>query len=177
MKEQYQTVGFRFKVDFIGLGADGESADGQFQSVSGLDVSIETESFKEGGENRFEHRIPVRTKYSDLVLKRGLLLPESGSLVTDWCGRAFDNFGYGPYMRDPELEERDGQDFNEVQKPIVPISLQIALVGELEKPIAVWNVYHAWPKAWKIGELNAERSEVLIETIELQHNGFVYRKP
>jgi hypothetical protein len=32
-----------------------------FQEVSGLTVNVEMESFKEGGQNRFEHQLPVRT--------------------------------------------------------------------------------------------------------------------
>ena len=36
-------------------------------------VEYDTEEYKEGGENRFTHKLPVRTKYTDLVLKRGML--------------------------------------------------------------------------------------------------------
>ncbi len=42
-----------------------------FQEVSGLSVSVDLETYKEGGENRFIHRLPGRTQFSDLVLKRG----------------------------------------------------------------------------------------------------------
>ena len=48
----YPPVGFHFKVEFIGIGNDNDT---RFQSVSGLNVEYDTESFKEGGENRFEH--------------------------------------------------------------------------------------------------------------------------
>ena len=68
----YQTVNFHFKVEFT---LNEEDVDVRFQSVSGLDVSYDTEQVKEGGENRFEHVIPTRTKCSPLVLKRGLLKP------------------------------------------------------------------------------------------------------
>ena len=36
------------------------------------------------------------------------------------------------------------------------------------------KIMHAWPKNWKIGELNAERGEVLIETLELNYNYFEF---
>ena len=58
-----------------------------FQSVSGLQVQVQTETIKEGGENRFEHVIPVRTKYNDLVLKRGLVFEDSEVLT--WIKDAF----------------------------------------------------------------------------------------
>ena len=61
----YPPVGFHFKVEFMGIGNDNDS---RFQSVSGLTVEYETESFKEGGENRFEHKLPVRTKSNKSLL-------------------------------------------------------------------------------------------------------------
>lgn len=72
MAAYYPPVGFHFLVEFEGLGT--ESKDHQFQSVSGLSVDIETEEIAEGGENRFKHKFPVKTKYPNLVLKRGLLI-------------------------------------------------------------------------------------------------------
>ena len=42
----------------------------RFQDVSGLSFEIETETFVEGGENRFEYKLPKRIKYPNLVLKR-----------------------------------------------------------------------------------------------------------
>ncbi len=53
----------------------------------------EYETFKEGGENRFEHKLPVRTKYADLVLKRGML---TGSPLIDWMLKAFRDREFAP---------------------------------------------------------------------------------
>ena len=79
----YPPWGFFYKVKFSD---SSEPNDARFQSVSGLSVEYDTEEYKEGGENRFTHKLPVRTKYSDLVLKRGLL---TGSAVTGWFLAAF----------------------------------------------------------------------------------------
>lgn len=160
----YQTVGFHFAVSFHGLRQNEESIDARFQSVSGLDAQMETETFKEGGENRFEHVIPVRTKYSGLTLKRGVLKPGQGSVVTDWCLSAFDRFGLGPFPLG-----------NEANLPVRPIDLDIVLLNENHKALMRWKIIHAWPKAWKFGELNAERGEVLIETLELNYNWFEFK--
>ena len=141
----YQTVGFHFRVIFTGL-AGKKAFDVRFQSVTGLDVQLETETIKEGGENRFEHVVPTRTKYADLVLKRGLLSPATKSGITEWCQNAFDKHQYQP------------------------INLEVHLLNEKHNAIMKWDVIHAWPKNWKLGELNAERSEVLIETLELNYN-------
>ncbi len=147
---RYQHVNFHFAVSFSGLSKD--HVDAGFQSVTGLDVQIQTESIKEGGENGFEHVIPGRRSYSDLVLKRGILTGPEGSLIFDWCKDAFE-------------------------KGIVrPVNLDVILLNENGDPLINWNVVHAWPKSWKTGELNAERGEVLIETLELAYNRFEITK-
>ena len=160
----YQTVSFRFAVTFNGLGGTGV-IDARFQSVTGLEVQLETETLKEGGENRFEHVLPVRTKYPDLILKRGLISPETGSELTKWCKKAFDQFGFNGF----DLK-------NKKNLPVQPINLEVQLLNEEHEALMKWKIIHAWPKAWKFGELNAEKSEVLIETLELNYNRFEFAK-
>ena len=87
MAAYYPPVGFHFKVEFQDI--ENRTNDHQFQSVSGLSVDLETEEIAEGGENRFKHKIPVRTKYPNLVLKRGLLI-DSG--LIEWCKKAIRRF-------------------------------------------------------------------------------------
>ncbi|HEY4967432.1 MAG TPA: phage tail protein [Puia sp.] len=139
----YQTVNFHFQVNF-NFGSD--DMDVSFQSVTGLDSTLETEAVKEGGENRFTHMIPVRRKYGPLILKRGLLKP-SDSKLTAWLKDAFDNGKVVP---------RD--------------MVNIILLNQQHKALMHWKVNNVWPLSWKIGELNAEQGAVLIETLELNYN-------
>lgn len=160
--EFYQTVGFHFAVSFdsLGLGA----IDARFQSVSGLNAQIETETLKEGGENRFTHVLPARRKFSDLTLKRGLLSPKAGSKITEWCLNTFQKF--------------DQKEANAPKRLFIkPVNLDIVLLNEEHQPLMKWKVIHAWPKAWKFGDLHAEKSEVLIETLELHYNYFEFSNP
>ncbi|MBC7903304.1 MAG: phage tail protein [Gemmatimonadaceae bacterium] len=146
----YQTVNFHFKVDFNFSPRDG--IDVRFQSVAGLDVTMETESIKEAGENRFAHELPVRIKATPLTLKRGLLKP-SDSKLTDWLKNVFRG---------------------ERIKPISTVN--IALLGEDHQPLVYWTINNVWPRSWKVGELNAEKGEVLIETLELNYNRIILSK-
>ena len=148
MVGDYQITSFHFQVTFHGLKKfkeKNEKDDIRFQSVSGLNVQYDTESYKEGGENRFEHVIPVRTKYSDLVLKRGIFQPGE-SVLTQWCINAFDNMKFKP------------------------INLSVELLDENHNTLLNWEVIHAYPKNWKLADFNAEKGEVLIETFELSYN-------
>jgi phage tail-like protein len=146
----YQTVNFHFKVEFS-LGK--EDIDIRFQSVSGLDSVLDTEPVREGGENRFEHVVPVRRKYGPLILKRGLIKP-SDSGITAWLKKAFD-------------------DENVSVLPTVVIKL----LNEQHQPLMSWTINNVWPRSWKIGELNAEQGSVLIETLELNYNRLLFTNP
>lgn len=145
----YQEVNFHFLVSF--KPNDTDSIDTRFQSVSGLDSTLETEVVKEGGENHFEHVIPVRRKYGPLILKRGLLGPEASD-ITAWLKQAFD------------------------EEKIKPIgTVDILLLNPDHKALMQWTINNVWPRSWKIGELNAERGEVLIETLELNFNKLIFK--
>ena len=146
----YQNVNFHFRVDFTLPGV--KAVDVKFQSVTGLDSTIETETVKEGGENRFEHVIPTRRKYGPLILKRGLLGP-SASGITQWLKDAFDD-----------------EKFNALE------TVDIFLLNEEHKPMSQWTINNVWPRSWKIGVLNAERGEILLETLELNYNRLIFKK-
>ena len=49
-------------------------------------------------------------------------------------------------------------------------TVHIKLLNEEHQPLMHWTINNVWPRSWKIGELNAERGEVLIETLELNYN-------
>ncbi|WP_341482135.1 phage tail protein [Christiangramia crocea] len=139
----YPHVSFYFSVSFNGIGKS--SIDTQFQSVGGLSVEMQTENVAEGGENRFEHILPVRSKYSDLVLKRGLF---TDSELIHWCFDAFES------------------------TIIKPVSLNISMLNEEGTPLFSWHVVHAWPKKWSVSDLNAEQNALAIETFELNYRYF-----
>ena len=142
MTTYYPPWGFYYKVDFSLSSA---TDDARFQSVSGLSVEYDTEEYKEGGENRFTHKLPVRTKYSDLVLKRGML---TGSAVIQWFVDA---------LRDRIFEPGD---------------VNVILMNEQGEPLRTWKVAHAVPKKWTISDLNANESSVVVETLELTYRYF-----
>jgi phage tail-like protein len=147
----YQTVNFHFKVDFNFDAQD--KMDIRFQSVTGLDSTLDTEQIREGGENRFEHVLPVRRKYGPLTLKRGLLKP-SDSKLTKWLKQAFDD------------------------EDVVPLkTVTISLLDEQHNVLMHWAINNVWPRSWKMGELNAEQGAVLIETLELNYNRLLFDNP
>nr|WP_321236388.1 phage tail protein [uncultured Psychroserpens sp.] len=139
----YPPVGFHFKVEFEDL--ENENVDVRFQSVAGLTVDMQTQSIKEGGEHRFEHLLPIRTKYTNLILKRGLT---QNSKLIDWCTDAFQSL------------------------VIYPKNIGVKLLNEKKEPLMTWNIVQAWPKKWSVSDFNAEKGGLVIETLELRYQYF-----
>lgn len=143
MEKDYPPIGFHFSVEFPTVSTD--ATDQKFKSVSGLTVDVDTEEITEGGENRFKHHVPVRTKYPNLVLKRGLL---TNSKVIDWVRKAVEDFKFKP------------------------TNIVVKLLNEEHQPLVTWNIVHAYPVKWSVSEFDAEKSELVIETLELTYNYF-----
>lgn len=158
---RYPPVGFFFEVIFQGkykdkpldedVDLDRQKVEACFQSVTGLSVDMQTETLKEGGENRFEHILPVRTKYDPLVLKRGLV---KDSNMIKWFMDAILNFDIRPMPLLVKLLHTDKDPNNPPQ------------------PLMTWVVVNAWPKKWSVSEFNAEQNTLAIESIELHYSYF-----
>lgn len=146
----YPPVGFYFKVSIDGF-PDSESA---FQEVTGLSMSMETTTLREGGVNNFQHALPNPPKSEPLILKRGLRI---GSELASWCKETIEEFTFRPknlhvfLLRvDPEEPETKG-------------AIQ---------PLMTWHIIHAFPTKWEISGFNAMQNELAIETVQLSYNYF-----
>jgi len=144
MSGDYPPVGFHFRVRFFGFD---QTIDQQYQQVAGLSAEVELEEVAEGGENRFKHKLPKRSKYGELILKRGLM---TKSKVFAWCREATE------------------------QLDIKPMDLQIALLDAKHLPQATWTVVNAYPVSWSISDLNAAEGSVVIESLKLGYDYFTF---
>ena len=139
---RYPPVGFSFWVSF---GISDSPADVAFQDVSGIGMELQTEDVAEGGENRFTQKLPTRSAYTPLILKRGLAVQ---SQLTDWVRNAIEN-----------LE-------------IKPATVLVALLNDKKEPVIAWQFLNAYPLKWSVSNFNAENSSVVIETLELYYQYF-----
>lgn len=144
----YPPVGFHFSVVFDLPGIS--DLDFKFREVSGLNLELEEESVVEGGENRFTQKLPIRARYPDLVLKRGLL---TGSVLYKWCEDAIFNLD------------------------IQPITIWVNLLNEEHEPLQQYIFQNAWPKKWSISDFNAESSDIIVETMELAYQFYRIETP
>lgn len=153
MSEIYRPpVAFHFSVTLFGSLAPFSAAsgvDGSFQEVSGIQVEQQVEEVVEGGENRFVHRLPRPARYSNLVLKRGVVT--RSSVLAEWVGQTVGS---------------------SLSLPVIPQNLLVMLLDAEGDPVVVWGFVNAWPVRWETGTLDSQRNEVLTETMEFTYGYF-----
>lgn len=143
MANYYPPAGFHFRVEVMDLPPNDN--DVRFTEVSGLSVEMVTEEIPEGGENRFVQKYPIRAKYPELVLKRGLL---RNSEVVNWIRQCIEGF------------------------VIQPRNIVISLLNEEHQPLMTWHVVNAYPTKWAVSDLNASNNAVVIESMQLFYQYF-----
>jgi phage tail-like protein len=147
MANYYPPVAFHFKVEVLGLPPNDH--DVRFMEVGGLSMEMGTEEVAEGGENRFTHKFPTRTKYPELVLKRGLLI---NSALIDWVRECIEDYN------------------------IQPRNIVIKLLNEEHQPLLTWYVVNAFPTRWAVSDLNAANNAVAVESMQLFYQYFTMDK-
>lgn len=139
----YPPVGFHFRVEVLGLPPNDN--DVRFTDVSGLSMEMGTEEVAEGGQNRFLQKYPVRAKYPELVLKRGLL---ADSEVVGWVRSCVEDFD------------------------IRPKNVDVMLLNEAHEPLLTWHLVNAYPTKWAASDLSATSNAVVVETLQLFYQYF-----
>lgn len=124
--------------------SDKQGYDASFQEISGITTEIPVEEIQEGGENRFVHRVPQPLKYSNLVLKRGVVT--SSSELSKWCQSTI-NSGFATHV---ELKD-----------------VVVRLLSDQNETILDWNFLNAYPVKWEYSALDATKNQIFVQTIEL----------
>lgn len=136
-------LSFAFQVVVDGLG--GVAA---FSEVSGLEASVKFDEVRAGGENGFVYRLPTRTEFGNLTLKRG------------WVDNEFFRWMLDRGTQPKESTRR---------------SVTVQLVDRhTKRPVrgASWTFVQAFPVKWSGPSLKASENAVAIESVELAHHGF-----
>ena len=113
-----------------------------FREVQGFNTDVETITYREGGFGFLTTRkLPGMVTYGEITLSKGLYA--------------------SPLLYNYYLE---GNNFK-------PVNATIIVYDNAGNPQASWTVINAWPSRYESTGLNAESSEILVETLNLQHEG------
>jgi phage tail-like protein len=139
----YPMVGFFFTLSFSKIS---NKTDSKFKEVSGIEMELGFTPITEGGDNGSQINLPAKSKFSDLVLKRGLLTAQSA--LTQWC--------YSWFLNDysTKLERKD---------------VYLKVLNEKGAAIMVWQFQQAYPSKMNISGFNSMESAILIEQITLKY--------
>jgi phage tail-like protein len=118
-----------------------------FKSVSGIKYETESVPVREGGANDTTFMLVGATKWSPLVMKNGFT---TGSGLMRWR----DQWMSGNMLR---------------------LSGTIIQLNTAREPVAAWAFVRGWPTKWELSELDAAKSEVSIETLEVTHEGLKFQ--
>lgn len=117
-----------------------------FTEVSGLSFETEVIEYRDGAsKSNNKLKIPGLVKYGNVTLKRGVFLNDF-EFFAWWQSTAGSGF------------RRD---------------VSIQLLNDEHSPILSWRLKNAWPCKLNFASLNAQANEVLIETLELTHEGLI----
>ncbi|NIM14309.1 MAG: phage tail protein [Candidatus Aminicenantes bacterium] len=130
-------MNYNFLVEIDGI------TQASFQECSGLDSSTDPVEYREGGENTTSRKLPGKTKYSDISLKRGIT--DSDEL---WKWRKS--------VVDGNIERKNGS---------------IVLLDDSGSEKIRWNFVNAWPSKWEAPGFNAGGNEIAVETLTIAHEG------
>jgi phage tail-like protein len=130
-------VNYRYRVELEGIEMMG------FSKITELSNDTNTFSYKEGGLNNYEHKLPNGTTYSNITLEHGLSL---------------DNTLY---------EWREKVISGNMEEALKNGSIKVYSQNNLT---SIWYFYGAWPSKLSISGLDASAGgsgEVLLESVEL----------
>jgi|SRR5882724_8625522 len=140
----YPPVSFYFNVKITGLRTD---VDTSFAEADGLETELGIMEIKEGGENRYSHRLPDRATHGKLTLKRGVMLLSSN--LAQWCKDTLES------------------DFG---TPFKTKDIDVSLLDSRGDPLLVWNFRNAWPVKWSVAGLDAQKNSIALETVEFAYS-------
>lgn len=141
-KKNYPLPKFHFEVNWGGTRLG-------FTEVTGLDFETEVIEYREGNSKTYNKtKQPGLTKFCDVTLKRGVFLGDL-EMYELWRNTLMFQEGAAKFRRD----------------------VVIRLLDETHQPIISWKLVNAWPRKVRYADLKADSNEVLIETMELVHEG------
>ena len=135
--------------------SDGSSrplGDGGFQECTGLDIEMDVQELIEGGRNDSTVRLVGRGKFSNIVLKRGMLFPDDGTVNSKlWGWLQGILSGVRPVAR-----------YNGIIEVLSP---------DRNDTVATWTFDRGLPSKIAGPQLNAKTGEIAIEELTIAHEG------
>ena len=127
----------RFHVEIQGI------QEAFFRECSGLEAETEVLSYEEGGMNDHPHKLPGRTKFPNVSLKRGMT---DSKTLWEWYSKVIDG----------KIERKN---------------VSIVLYDQQGSEVKRWSFERAYPTKWVGPGIKSDENAIAIETLEMVHEG------
>lgn len=124
---------------------------GKFRMLTGLEVEVELNEIREGGQNQFVHVVPGTMRWPRLVLTEGIT---SDDALAKW------------------LRETSGDGFAKAGEKLTRKTLAVTMLDDEGKPRRCWEVIEAFPVRWKGPDFDINGHDEATEVLEIAHHGF-----
>ncbi len=115
-------------------------------------ITMETEDVKEGGQNKFIHKLPGRINAGTVKFKHGIAIVD---MMMKWYVDVIEKQKYGKAT--DEL----------IVVQLTPSPLPIPLPF----PLRIWVFHDAYPIKWTGPQLQSSQSAAIVEEFEFAHSG------
>lgn len=142
----------KFQVEIDGFARAG------FSFCGALEAETEVIEYREGGDNDQPRLSAGQTKYSPIVLRRGITEKSQNG--------TFDMFDWRDEVHGADRNGRQAIDYRR--------DVDIVLLNRDGSTGARFRVFNAWPSSYKTTDLDGSATnEVAIEEMELQNEGWI----
>ena len=132
-------------VAFFTLGLIPDPISLRFSKISGLGHDIEVQQIQEGGHNHINRFLPTRVNTPNLVFERGVMVVTPLTLACDMILSSF-------YTK------------------LMSFNILIMLLTDKGIPEATWFAEGAMPVRMRLGTLDADSNQVLMNSMEFACN-------
>lgn len=149
-----------------------------FMSVSGLSVTTEVIPYREGGNNTTTRKMPGQSDFGPISLNRGLMATPIGQTgygtneLSQWMLYLFSAQAGGGLATEAGQDFRVGVNIDILQHPITKGDYAAGQPSGKSPIMARFQVFNAWPMGYSIADLEAGGNAVVIERLDLAHEGW-----
>ncbi|HEX4705441.1 MAG TPA: phage tail protein [Pseudonocardiaceae bacterium] len=141
----------RFRVTVYALAAKNDL--GHWSSCKGLKVNFVTTPVKEGAQYTSATYLPERVEYGKITLERAMCRSDSQKVV-DWLQAVQTNW----MTPGGTLKLND---------------MKITLFDAVGEEVMTWTLTGVCPVSWSCSPFSSKGTDIAVETLELQHEGFL----
>ena len=137
------SANFLFEVDGVEIG--------HFVEVTGLEMTVSTQEYLEGGQNQYVHRFPGVICWPNLVFRRGMV---NSDALFQWVASS------------------SGEGFAGKSNTLTRSTGAVTVVDGSGTRLRSWEFEGVFAVSWAGPRLSVDATEALVETLEVAHNGF-----